>query len=274
LQIGAPVTFRGVQVGRVKSIGIRLTQDPGHPLIQVNMEFLPRTVVIYGQGPAADENLIPKLVEHGLTAQLVTQSLVTGLLNVELAFRPQGNAYHVGDQSDVPEVPTVPGAFASITKQLETIDVAGLVKAMHQTLASVDGILQSPDVAETIKDLPRLVADLRHTVATVDREVVQFSGAGRQAFTTSAAELQQTLASARTFLTDLDREATSTLVAARDTLQRADTTLGETGALLDPYGHKMTQVERAIDDLAATAARLRNLAERVDRNPSILVWGK
>jgi paraquat-inducible protein B len=36
----------------------------------------------------------------------------------------------------------------------------------------------------------------------------------------------------------------------------------------------MIQVERTIDDLAATAARLRNLAERVDRNPSILVWGK
>jgi paraquat-inducible protein B len=274
LQIGAPVTFRGVQVGKVKSIGIRLTRDPGQPLIQVNMELLPKMVAVHGQGPALDENLVPKLVSHGLTAQLVTQSLVTGLLNVELAFRPQANAFRVGDQSAVAEVPTVPGAFAALSKQLESVDVAGLMKSMQQTLASLDGVLQSPELAKTVRDLPRLVGELRHTVGTVDREVVQFSGAGRQAFATSAAELQQTLASARTLLADIDREASSTLGATRDTLQRANTALGETGALLDPYGPKMIQVERTIDDLAATAARLRNLAERVDRNPSILVWGK
>jgi paraquat-inducible protein B len=33
-------------------------------------------------------------------------------------------------------------------------------------------------------------------------------------------------------------------------------------------------VQRTLDDLAATSARLRNLAERVDRDPSVLVRGR
>jgi paraquat-inducible protein B len=34
------------------------------------------------------------------------------------------------------------------------------------------------------------------------------------------------------------------------------------------------QVERAVEDLAATAARLRDLSERVDRDPAVLIRGR
>jgi len=44
--------------------------------------------------------------------------------------------------------------------------------------------------------------------------------------------------------------------------------------VLDPNGRTMTQVQRAIDDFAATAARLRNFVDRVDRDPSTLVRGR
>jgi hypothetical protein len=36
----------------------------------------------------------------------------------------------------------------------------------------------------------------------------------------------------------------------------------------------MTQVQRAVDDVAVAAGRLRNFAERVDRDPSVLVRGR
>jgi paraquat-inducible protein B len=36
----------------------------------------------------------------------------------------------------------------------------------------------------------------------------------------------------------------------------------------------VSQLQQTVDDLAATAARLRNVAERVDRDPSVLVRGR
>ena len=73
---------------------------------------------------------------------------------------------------------------------------------------------------------------------------------------------------------NLDREAASTLGAARGTLGRADTALDGANVLLDPRGRTLAQVQRAVDDLTAAAARLRDLAERVDRDPSILIRGR
>ena len=42
LQTGAPVTYRGVRVGQVKSIGIRIDPNPTQSIVQVNMEIVPK----------------------------------------------------------------------------------------------------------------------------------------------------------------------------------------------------------------------------------------
>jgi paraquat-inducible protein B len=79
----------------------------------------------------------------------------------------------------------------------------------------------------------------------------------------------------------VERDTTSTSAALRATLANADATLAnadavlaDTHALVDPHGHTAMQAQRAVEDIAATAARLRNLAERVDRDPSVLVRGR
>ena len=96
LRVGAPVTFRGVPVGEVKSLGVRVMPD-GQSIIQVNMELVPGMVAVYGADRAEREANVPALVKRGLTAKLVTQSFVTGLLNVELAFRPGAAVSSLGD---------------------------------------------------------------------------------------------------------------------------------------------------------------------------------
>jgi len=260
LRVGAPVTFRGVPVGEVKSLGVRLDPRTGRSIIQVNMELVPQTLTVYGAPMPTDGTLVPSLVRDGLTAQLVMQSFVTGLLSVELAFRPGEQVSRFGDAT-LPEVPSVPGHFEALAKQLETVDIAAVLDTLQRTLAAAQ---------PTLHQLPRVLTSFERTLGTIDREV----GA-------SSASLQQTLAAARTLATDLDRNSASTLAALRETLARADGTLGKADAtldglneLVDPRGQTAMQVRRAVDDLAATSARLRNLAERVDRDPSVLVRGR
>ena len=103
LRIGAPVTFRGVRIGEVKSIGLRVNPETGNYIIQVNMELTTGAVRLYGGNfPRADQNLIPSLVQRGLTAQLVVESFVTKMLDVDLDFRPGVKATRLDEATTYP----------------------------------------------------------------------------------------------------------------------------------------------------------------------------
>jgi paraquat-inducible protein B len=273
LRVGAPVTFRGVPVGEVKALGVRVIPNTGDLLVQVNMELVPGTLAVYGAEPVREQNRVPELVQRGLTAQLVKESFVTGLLNVELAFRPGVQTSRVGD-TRVPEVPTVPGELEALTKQLQTVDVVATLEAFHRTLDSLNSILVSREVRQAVKDLPEITGALKHALATVDREVTTFSRTGRDVVGRTDASLQKTLGSIDKLAINLDSETASTLSMLRETLANANVTLDGTRMILDPQGQTVLQVQRTIDDLATTAARLRNFAERVDRDPSVLVRGR
>jgi len=266
LQVGAPVTFRGVPVGEVKAIGIRIDPATRALIIQVDMRVWPDKVAVYGSR-TPDDQLISTLVAQGLAAQLARQSFVTGLLNVDLDFHPNVQAFRFGGETGVAEVPTIQSEYAALTKKLEDVDIEGAIRSFQTTLGNLDAILRTPELKQTIKDLPGTVTSIRHAAQTIDREVAQLSRSGREDIANTTAALRQTLDSVQKLATDLDRETASTL-------GRANTTIDSTNALLDPNGRAMIQVHRAIDDIAATAARLRNLADRVDRDPSVLIRGR
>jgi len=262
MRVGAPVTFRGVPVGEVKSLGVRLDPKTGRSIIQVNMELVPGMLTLYGQAMPDRETFVTSLVNEGLTAQLVKQSFVTGLLSVELAFRPEAEVSRLGDGS-LPEVPTVPGDLEGLAKQLQTVDIVAAVESLQRTLASAEALLNNPGLRAGVDQLPEVLSSLKRTLDTTEREVKA-----------SSAAVQDTLASTRALATTLDRDGAHTLAAFRQTLEKADATLEAAHALVDPHGHNAIQVQRTLDDLAATSARLRNLAERVDRDPSVLVRGR
>ena len=217
---------------------------------------------------------MPALVERGLSARLVLQSFVTGQLQVELDFRSGVQVSRLGKPSDMPEIPTVPTAFQALTEQLENLDIAGTVAALQRTLGSVEALLTSDALRKTMDEMPTLLADVRRTVKTAERELKSFSTAGQQAMAGSSAALQQTLASVQGRVENLDREFTATLGAVRGAFDNANTAIDGANALLDPDGRTVMHVERALEDFAATAARLRDLSERVDRDPAVLIRGR
>ena len=274
LRVGAPVTFRGVPVGEVKSIGIRVDPDTMRSIIPVHMELVPDIVEVQGLPAATSVNPIPDLVERGLTARLVMQSFVTGQLQVELDFRPDAQASRLGSPSEVPEIPTVPSPFYALAQQLESLDITAIVASLQRAAGSVESIFASPALAKAIEDLPALLADLRGTVKTLEREASGTSATAQRALAESAAALQKTLASVEVLSQNLDKGAASTLDAARVALRSANSAFDSANSLLDPRGETMIQIQRAVDDLAATAARLRSLAERVDRDPAVLLRGR
>ncbi|WP_424140826.1 MlaD family protein, partial [Roseomonas chloroacetimidivorans] len=87
LDVGAPVTLRGVRVGSVQRIALHLSAS-GQARIPVTLELLPDQVNREGKDAQQSDADIEHLVEAGLRAQLNSQSFVTGQLRVDLDFRP------------------------------------------------------------------------------------------------------------------------------------------------------------------------------------------
>ena len=274
LRVGAPVTYRGVRVGEVKAIGVVLAPDMTPSMVQVNMELVPETVRAQGTTPIPVSNLLRPLLERGLSARLVMQSFVTGQLQVELDVRPGIQTSRSGVASDVPEIPTVPSPFQALAEQLETLDIAAALTSVQRALGSLDALLANPAVKKSIDDLPALIGDTRRTMRTIEREVVGFSAAGQRALGEAVPALQKTLVSVQSLSERLERESADTLGAARGVFQNANTAVDGANTLLDPRGQTVIQLQSAVEDLAATTARLRRFSERVDRDPAVLLRGR
>src|SRR5262245_17503760 len=89
LTVGAPVKFRGVQIGAVTDIRLRYAQERGEPRIPVFIKVHPDLVRELGATEAADLERYRELLTRGLRARLETQSLLTGVLYVNFDLEPE-----------------------------------------------------------------------------------------------------------------------------------------------------------------------------------------
>ena len=94
LRVGAPVKFRGVEIGSVEDVRLQLQPDQSVYRIPVIIGIDPEKITSLGgsetilNSPAAYQNAI----DGGLRGQLQTESFVTGLLFVALDFVPGSSA--------------------------------------------------------------------------------------------------------------------------------------------------------------------------------------
>ena len=90
LKVGAPVVLKGVQIGVVKEIQVAYDDASGRFLVPVYIEIDQSRVQWPGEirGELDRRELYQKGLEAGLRARLGLQSLVTGMLQVEVAFFP------------------------------------------------------------------------------------------------------------------------------------------------------------------------------------------
>ena len=109
LNVGAPVTFRGVRIGSVSNIVIKYDSQSGQASIPVYLTIQPSKIVVVG-----DKDTPQRLIENGLRAQLRTQSFVTGLLSINLDFEPGVPPRSTGGDMRYPEIPTVRSSIAEL----------------------------------------------------------------------------------------------------------------------------------------------------------------
>jgi paraquat-inducible protein B len=272
LYVGAPVTFRGVPVGEVQSIGVEM--DPKTLRTRIPVQLVLRPDAIRLQDPDASPPSLPQLVQQGLRARLVAQSLVTGQKLVDLDFLPdtQGHLAAGGGSRRLPEIPTARNQFDALIDQAADLPVRDIVAEMRaavgtlqQTLTTANQLLASSqgEVKATGDAARQMLAVSQQAVQEVQRNT-----------TATLASLQQLSEQARQTVAATQPELAATLGSARQAAAAAETALREVQDVAAPGGAVRADLETSLRDLSAAARSLRDWSELVSERPNAVIFGR
>jgi paraquat-inducible protein B len=278
LTIGSSVTLRGVQVGAVSDIQLRLDVRTMEPIIPVYIEFDTDRFKARGRAPSEAEILeqqpLKTAITKGLHARLASQSLVTGQLLVELDLDPEEPSRLLGVDSSTVEIPTSQSDIEKLKKTLTELPLTEIAASAQKLLVDADRILASEDIPKLLRSLLALT-DSFNTLATDARG--EFRSTAESSRETLAAA-QKTLADMRTALTTANQLLASDLRDAIRTattaLQNAQKTLADANSLVAPRSPQRYDIDEALRNLAATTRSLRVLSEELQRRPNAVVLGK
>lgn len=270
LRVGAPVKFKGVEIGEVKRIRLRLEQEvnPQNNMltaevrIPVIIELDEEKIVSHGGTTIdlSDPHTIPNLIHEGLRAQLGSDSFVTGLMYVALDIEPKTPIQMVAPPgSPLQEIPAIPTTLEQaqavavrIFERLDKVDLNAVITQMTAMLESVREITASPALKEVIANSEKTREQLNHTLA----------GA------------QQTLSTANGQIPPLSEALQKTSVSADAAAKQARLTLGTVQTTIEPNSPVNYQVLQTLQDVSAAAHSIKELADYLQRNPSAIVRGR
>ena len=231
---GAPVDFRGVVIGEVKSIGVEFDRAEREFRMPVLVQVYPdrlRRRENHGNAEATESRSTQQerlrfLAEKGLRAQLRNGNLLTGQVYVALDFFPKAPAARIDVTKNPIELPTVPNSLDEIQSQVQEI-ATKLNKVPYEQIAG----------------------DLRTTLAT----------------------LNKTLTAAEQTVNRINSDVTPELAAAMKDVRKTVNTAERTLADDSPLQQDMRQTLR---ELTRAAGSVRVLTDYLERHPESLLRGK
>lgn len=271
LYIGAPVTFRGVQVGQVDQIDIQVDRGSLEARIPVRLRIRPDAVTFNRNGE--DPMDLPQLVQRGLRARLVAQSFVTGQKSIDLDFVPDAlppQALTPGP-GGAAEIPAVADRFDALFDQLAQLPLRETVNDLRITL-----------------DVLRLTLDsTRKTLDVAGQEVAETAAEARRTLSTASASLQQVQGSAQAALASVARLTDTTrqtveaaqpqlqrsLDGAREAAEQARLAMTRVAELAAPGAPLRSDLDGAVRDLSQAARSLREWAELLEEKPNAVIFG-
>jgi len=229
LSVGAPVEYRGVQIGKVQSTNIALTRNE-NKLTKADFKIPVLISLQPGRIGLPDneegENLMMKQniywIEHGLKAVLRTGNILTGSLYVDLQHNNDQAISSIEQYGEYPIIPTSSDDFAQITAKAEQF-MDNLNNIPLTNLSNNANQLMS-DVAQTAKELQSVGQSLNELLSQVEQQQI-------------SSELSKALKGINSLTKDLSSGSRG-YEDLRTTLNTLTATMNELKPLLNQLKHK------------------------------------
>ena len=273
LRVGAPVKFRGVDIGTVTAILLSLTgldqQSSALPNVKIPVVIDIDSRKIESRG-AQDDLSDPEVMKHavtlGLRGQLQMESFVTGVLYVALDMHPGTDAkfsMNTLEQQEryegIQEIPTLPTALeqaqdtlTKIVGELDKADLPGLIRSFTQTAQNVTKFVNSTDLKNSVDQLGTAAKNLSSASVSIQVLANKLNGE----------------------VGPLGDSLTKSSKQAGDALQQVQITLERVQHTVEPESPLNYQLTQTLQDLSSAANAVHQLADMLERNPSVLVRGR
>lgn len=288
LEVGAPVKMQGVKVGTVTKISLQIDQASAKVYKPVVIE-IDRNSFVGAGGKTFNKGMTyerqkenrDKLVEAGFRARLEMQSLLTGLLFVDLDIFPGRPASYVGlDHQGLLELPAIPttadelrNTAEEVAEKLRALPLDQIVQDFGQTVKEVRDLLASEDVKTSRAALAKTLVEMEKTVATLNRNLEPILRNTDKTLVNAGALVQDS----RALVQHLHGEVKPILASANQTLTAATTALNKAATTVmtvqDTVGPESTLNESLVA-IKDAARAIRDLTDYLERHPESLISGK
>ncbi|WP_028582450.1 MlaD family protein [Desulfogranum japonicum] len=281
LDKGAPVSLRGVKIGRVTDIRIDFNYQESNYTIPVYIEIDRQAKTESKTSPLFEENLqrqsLNELIEKGLRAQLKISSLVTGKLYIDLAFHPETEITLHGQNTNIFEIPTLPSGLEQLTQTLTDLPVHDLLTKTNRLLDNVNTILTSQHLSEAMDNFQHAMLEFDELITTMKQDVpalMQHADESLESFDSLSSETTLLVQTAKNELTPLGIQSQKILADADQILFTLHKTLQQLQDMVDETGNITYDFSQTLLEIKQTARSVKNLSELLRQSPESLLFGR
>lgn len=250
LEVGAPVKYRGITIGSVKSIGVA----PDNRLVEVTSDVRKEHLAQIDWRREHDDGLRVRVSAPGLT----------GVKLLDLEYVDPARHPPVALPFAAPEhyVPSAPSLLSGLEHIIETVtdSVVAALARVEQLVTEIDRDQVPQQTIAALASVTQAASELRAVVHQVSDERL----AGRAAASLGAID---------SALASIDR-VTKRIDADGGLIDRAEDATERVETFGDRANGVTGELDRTVRDLGDAARSVRGLADAIERDPDMLIKGK
>ena len=256
LRKGAKVAFKGVTVGEVHEVNIVLNQVSFEAVNQVVVQIDRNRLKSYddrlfdfGYGV---KKMTQKLIDKGLKAQLQMESIVTGVLMINLDFYNNTPPKFIDKNGEYIEIPTMPSGLSQITQTLNKIPLDHILNKVSKIVDNLEELTSDDAISniinnldKTIKNLEKATSEVNSVFKKVDDEILPIMKN----------------------LDEMVKEAKETFIELRGVTSNLNDMSSDDSKFRYDLAKTMEALKRA-------SKSVETLTDYLNRNPNAVIYGK
>ncbi len=283
LNVGSPVRFRGVKIGQIKEINVRVRPKDYKFYIPVVIEIEPARIKteetkksFFGALRNSEDPMLT-LIAKGLRAQMQLDSLVTGQLYVNLDMLPETPVVLTGYASEYPELPAIRSSLEEVTKTLQNIPLKELADKLIRSAEGFEKLVTSPGLHNALARLDNTTSQLNQFLENLNRQLLPVITLLKE----TIVDGQMTIEDARATIQHLDEKIeplsgnfNDAVLAVNNASVKTSEAMQQVKTMTASDSQIMLQLGTTLQEINRTAKTIRYLAAELERDPQMLLRGK